>query len=88
MARVPPKGGPLKRRFVAGHLDGLEPPKITEAPANIVERPSSGYKDLNFKVDPALHQTFKLEAVKRGKSNVDLLKDAFWFYVKNHPIEE
>lgn len=84
MARI---GKPPLRRALQGRLSEIAPPAPVEAPSNLVERPSAGLKDLNFKVDPQFHQQFKLEATARGMSMVELLKAAFWLYVQNNPKE-
>lgn len=80
---------PLKRSFQqTGRLSDQEPPAVELAPTNLIERPSAGLKDLNFKVDPQFHQRFKVEAASRGMSMVDLLKAAFWNYVQDASTEE
>jgi len=38
-------------------------------------------KDLNFKVDPRFHQTFKFAAAGARVPMKDLLEDCFWLWI-------
>jgi len=45
---------------------------------------SASLRDLNFKVDPAFHRRFKLEAVMRSLSMKELLEASFKTYLEQH----
>jgi hypothetical protein len=36
------------------------------------------FRDLNFKVDPALYQAFKITAAHRAMKMKELLRDSYW----------
>lgn len=63
------------------------PPARSTAPTNL-HIPSEGFVDLNFKVEPELRQRFKMEAVRRGMSNKDLLAACFQVYLETYPSSE
>ncbi len=66
MARIPPpktrKGSPPPLPKTIGNLDKPEP---------------TGLTPMNFKVREDFHREFKLFAVQRGMSMVDVLHEAF-----------
>lgn len=73
-------------------IDDPPPPKRAKsrlpappptAPNNIATK-SSERADLNFKVPPPFHRRFKLEAVHRGLSQVDLLYTMMDAYLEKY----
>ena len=57
-------------------LPVMEPSRATEQTDELVA--------MNFKVAPEFRREFKLYAVERGKTMVELLKEAFEEYRENH----
>lgn len=57
-------------------------------PGDALGRPAPGkLQDLNFKVDPDFHYSFKMEAVKRRMSMQELLRASFLEFIERHPAE-
>ncbi|KAA5604408.1 hypothetical protein F1188_16235 [Roseospira marina] len=68
------------RRGQIGRLGDEAPPAA--ASSNLTAKT---YRDLNFKVPLHFRQRFKLEAVQRDMSQVDLLQAAFNYFVAHNP---
>lgn len=78
MSNVPPPPS-RKPRLIA------PPPAPEQAPENL-SKPSDSttLADLNFKVAPAFHRRFKLEALVRGMTMKELLEACFYAYLENN----
>jgi hypothetical protein len=72
---------PMRRNQV-GRLSDQMPPPQDNAPGNLA---AAGTRDLNFKVDPDFRRRFKMEAVTRDMTQVDLLRAAFEHYINTKP---
>lgn len=58
------------------------PPRPSEAPDNLTKPTDvDAVQDMNFKVKPEFHTTFKTEAVLRGMSMKEMLEAAFRCYI-------
>ena len=81
MANVPP---PPK----SGSRLQAAPPPPAEAPVNMSTPNGDRTVDLNFKVSPALHQAFKMEAAARGMTMKEILEASFRCYLERYPRPE
>jgi hypothetical protein len=58
------------------------PPRQSEAPDNLTKPTDvDAIQDMNFKVKPEFHTSFKTEAVLRGMSMKEMLEAAFRCYL-------
>lgn len=81
---IPPPPPPA--RATAPRLQAPAP-SPAKAPDNLTQPTDSGFstfQDMNFKVDPAFHRKFKMEAVSRGLSMKDMLVASFNAYLEVH----
>lgn len=60
------------------------PPARIEAPNNLIEPTDDVLQDMNFKVKPEFHFTFKAEALHRRMSMKELLEASFKCYLDTH----
>lgn len=65
----------------------MDVPTPTFAPDNLStpsDSGTAGFQDMNFKVNPAFHKRFRLEATLRGMTMKELLEASFKAYLETN----